>query len=391
MPRQGRRRKKNRTVETNHDAATSALTTVEKIPKSLILKKGKTNLEIAELVMDMRRLMLPYTAMNFKEDAKNRKLTLSQYATHLALPMGITHILQFSQSNESLQLRLGRLPAGPVLSFRVHSFSLSKDIQRLQRRPISTAAKSMTQHPAITVTNHFPNDGNPEVKLMNITFQNLFPQINVSNVQLHECKRIVLFDRMERTGRIHMRQYAITTKQSNVNKRLYRLQKSNHLPNLHNCQDIADYLQGNAYKSDGSCKSDYTSDEEDTKTVASTTSSKASQSALKLVELGPRLELELIKVEKDLDHKNATILYHKELTQEQLAAKASKRQEQKSLKEERQRIQAENVERKEAVRKRKRDKKRIRQTDDEPATPTTVERIEGVSSSSEDESDEEKD
>jgi ribosome biogenesis protein SSF1/2 len=148
MPRRGRQRKKSRTQEVSEAAAASSLTTVEKIPKSLIIRRGKTCPELVELIQDMRRMMLPYTALNFKEDPKNRKLTLQQYATHLALPMGITHIGQFSQSTsdhgERVMLRLGRLPAGPVLHFRVHQFTLSRDIQKLQRRPMSATAASIT-------------------------------------------------------------------------------------------------------------------------------------------------------------------------------------------------------------------------------------------------------
>ena len=108
-----------------------------KVPKSLVIRKGKTAAELGELVTDLRRLMLPFTAVHFQDDPKNRKLTLQQYCTHLALPMGITHILQFTQKEERCHLRLARLPEGPVLTFRVHQFSLSRHIVRLQKRPIA--------------------------------------------------------------------------------------------------------------------------------------------------------------------------------------------------------------------------------------------------------------
>jgi ribosome biogenesis protein SSF1/2 len=404
MPRRGRQRKKSRTQEISETAAASSLTTVEKIPKSLIIRRGKTCPELVELIQDVRRMMLPYTALNFKEDPKNRKLTLQQYATHLALPMGITHIGQFSQSTsdhgERVLLRLGRLPAGPVLHFRVHQFTLSRDIQKLQRRPMSATAASMTHHPAITVTNNFNSTVGgagggsppPHVKLMNITFQNLFPQINVSTVQLHECKRVVLFDRHDATGHIHVRHYAITTKSANVHKRLVRLQKATaHLPNLHKCQDIADYLEA-GYKSDnGGYKSDYASDdEEETRTILSSTTGASNkvQSALKLVELGPRLELELIKVEKDLE-KASTVLYHATATPEELAARAAARQRQQEEKAERRKVQDENVSRKEAERKRKRDAKKSRQRP--PPTTKTTTAKDDVEERGEDDSDGEDD
>jgi ribosome biogenesis protein SSF1/2 len=230
---------------------------------------------------------------------------------------------------------------------------------------------------------------------MNITFQNLFPQINVSTVQLHECKRVVLFDRQDATGHVHVRHYAITTKSANVHKRLVRLQKkaTAHLPNLHKCQDIADYLEA-GYKSDsGGYKSDYASDdEEETRTILSSTTTGASssskiQSALKLVELGPRLELELIKVEKDLE-KASTVLYHATATPEELAERAATRQRQQEEKAERRKVQDENVSRKEAERKRKRDAKKSRQR--LPTKPTTA-KNDDVEERGEDGSDEEDD
>ena len=132
-----------------------------------MIRRGKTNAEVSDLVDDMRQLMLPYTALNFQENPKNRKLTLSQYATNLALPMGITHMMAFSQKKERLHCRLARTPAGPTLTFRVHHFSLAKHVKRLQRRPVSRHTSSMQSHPPVVVTNNFGAEkAPPHVKLM---------------------------------------------------------------------------------------------------------------------------------------------------------------------------------------------------------------------------------
>lgn len=133
MPKRGRRRKKSRThvaLEKQENAATALQEENEptKVPKSLVIRRGKTAQEVGDLVEDLRHLMLPYTALHFKEDPKNRKLTLQQYSKNLALPMGISHILAFAQNQEKLNLRLARTPEGPTLHFRVHQFSLAKHI-----------------------------------------------------------------------------------------------------------------------------------------------------------------------------------------------------------------------------------------------------------------------
>ena len=66
MPRRGRKRKKTRTHVVDADErVTSALRANDelKIPRSLVLRRGKTEGEIGELVADLRRLMRPYTAV----------------------------------------------------------------------------------------------------------------------------------------------------------------------------------------------------------------------------------------------------------------------------------------------------------------------------------------
>ena len=136
---------------------------------------------VADLVQDVRKIMMPYTAANFKEDANQRKLTLQKYCQHACLPLGISHILAFSQNEERLALRIAKTPQGPTLTFRVHKFSLAKHIQRLQRRPVNT--KSLIDNPPIVVTNNFGDaTAPPEVKLMRITFQNMFPAIIVASL-----------------------------------------------------------------------------------------------------------------------------------------------------------------------------------------------------------------
>ena len=167
-----------------------------KVPKSLIIRRGKTEAVVADLIQDLRKMMMPYTAYNFQEDANYRKLTLNKYCQHVCLPLGISHIMAFSQNEERLTMRVAKTPQGPTLTFRVHLFSLSKHIQKLQRRPIS--AKSLMDSSPIVVTNNFGDQtAPPQVKLMRITFQNMFPAINVATVKLKECRRVVLFHLIE--------------------------------------------------------------------------------------------------------------------------------------------------------------------------------------------------
>jgi ribosome biogenesis protein SSF1/2 len=384
MPKRGRKRKKTHTHAANAENVAGTLTNSDdvKVPKSLIIRRGKCETVVADLVHDLRRLMMPFTAMSFHEDANFRKLTLGKYCQHVCLPLGISHILAFSQNQERLSLRIAKTPQGPTLTFRVHLFSLTKHIQKLQRRPINI--KTLLDNPPIVVTNNFGDQtAPPHIKLMRITFQNMFPAINVATVKLKECHRVVLFHLMaeeqsqsERTGggavvqRVEMRQYAIKATPVGVNSKVRRLIQSK-IPNLSKVQDIADYIAGNTLTSVDAASD---SEPEDASAVVELAQSYAGKgnksrgmSSLKLVELGPRLSLELIKVEQGLGE--GTVMYHAHITKTPEEAKAiqAKAENKIRLKEQRRQEQEQNVERKRKVKDEKQLAKKKRKEEREQA------------------------
>lgn len=371
MPRRGRRRKKSRTHvdESKTEAAQSALKSAKeetKVPKSMVFRRGKTEVEVGELVHDMRQMMLPFTALNLQE---NKNLTFSQYSQHLALPMGVSHMLCFSQNEERLWLRLGRTPEGPTLLFRVQQFSLHRHLAALQKRPVSLNTPALHTNPPIVVTNNFESNNRqtaPQLKLLRITFQNLFPATNVFTVKLQDCRRVALFHYDETNDSIEWRHYAITATPVGVNRRVKRLITTKHkLPNLHHCQDIAEYLDGNL--SDAPSDSEAEDDDAVVKLSDRFTGAnhKSQSSALKLKELGPRLTLKLVKVEKGLA--SGDVLYHALVhkTPEEAAALKAKKEKERQLKLQRRAQQEANVDRKRQVADEKRSKKRQRRTETE--------------------------
>ncbi|KAL3801317.1 hypothetical protein ACHAW5_002232 [Stephanodiscus triporus] len=403
MPRRGRHRKKTRThVVATDERITSALHSNDalKVPRSLVIRRGKTEGELVELVTDLRKLMRPYTALNFKEDARNRKMTLSHYAKSLCGPLGITHILGVSQNSGKVTLRVGRTPGGPTLTFRVKRFTLGRHIRSVQRRPYDSV--KAYDSPPVVVTNNFGDaSAAPHVKLMRITFQNMFPAINVSTVKLGECRRVVLFNFVRRdaaggggaeaeaeengkkkvgsTGgnldddddledeEVEVRHYAIRTKPVGVDRRVRRLVESK-IPNLGKLNDIADYIAkseeagGAGGMSVGDMSDSEAEDEAAHVVMPSSSSSKrrgkkgndngsatiggGSKSALKLVELGPRLRLKLYKVERLLSA--GDVMYHAYVskTPSEIAALKKRKDAEASLKKRRREEQEENVERK---------------------------------------------
>jgi len=388
MPKRGRRRKKTHTHVADEENVAGTLSNSElvRVPKSLIIRRGKCESVVTDLIQDLRRLMMPYTALNFQEDASYRKLTLSKYCQHVCLPLGVSHILAFSQNQDRLSMRVAKTPQGPTLTFRVQRFSLSKHIQKLQRRPIN--AKSLLDSPPIVVTNNFGDQtAPPQVKLMRITFQNMFPAINVANVKLKDCRRVVLFHLIEEESpdeksedgtpvvkqRVEIRQYAIKATPVGVDKKVRRLIQSK-IPNLNKVQDIADYIAGNANATTSVDAASDSEPEDGSNTVVQLAQNyvgkgnkSQGKSALKLVELGPRLCLELIKVEQGLSSGNVMFHAHIKKTPEEAKAIVEKAEVKTKLKTQRRQEQERNVERKRKLGEEKRDAKKRRKQEREDA------------------------
>eukprot|EP00804_Cyclotella_cryptica_P020111 CCRYP_020130-RA/>CCRYP_020130-RA protein AED:0.00 eAED:0.00 QI:284/-1/1/1/-1/1/1/200/451 len=395
MPRRGRKRKKTRThvVETDDRIRGALLSQDElKIPRSLVIRRGKVESELVELVGDLRKLMRPYTAVNFKEDATNRKITLSHYANSLTSTMGITHILAVSQNGPKVNLRLGRTPAGPTLTFRVKRFTLGRHLRAVQRRPIDSARAF--ESPPVVVTNNFGDaTAAPHVKLMRISFQNMFPAINVGTVQLKECRRVVLFNFIRRdvtskknednpTGvddddendledeEVEVRHYAIRAKPVGVDRKVRRLIEAK-IPNLSKLEDISDYITGKTSSGapapaiNSGALSDSEAEDESAHVVLPAKyrgkgNNQSQKSALKLVELGPRLRLKLVKVERGMA--SGDVMYHAYVhkTPQEIKELKERKEGEIQLKKRRREEQEANVARKRADKEEKKARREAR-------------------------------
>mmetsp|Transcript_6040 Transcript_6040/g.12552 ORF Transcript_6040/g.12552 Transcript_6040/m.12552 type:complete len:460 (+) Transcript_6040:73-1452(+) len=396
MPRRGRKRKKTRThvVETDERIRGALASQDElKIPRSLVIRRGKVESEIVELVGDLRKLMRPYTAVNFKEDAKNRKVTLSHYANSLSTSMGVTHIFALSQNSSRINLRIGRTPAGPTLSFRVKRFTLGRQIRAVQRRPFDSM--KAFESPPVVVTNNFGDvTAAPHVKLMRITFQNMFPAINVSTVKLSECRRVVLFnfirrnvtekdpekakevgDDDEEDEEVEVRHYAIRAKPVGVDRKVRRIVEAK-IPNLGRLDDISDYITGQTASGapapavNSGAMSDSEGEDETSHVVLpgkyrGKGNNKSQKSALKLVELGPRLRLKLVKVERGMA--SGDVMYHAYVhkTPEEVKELKNRKEQEAALKKRRREEQEANVAKKKAAKEEKKAVKEARKKERE--------------------------
>ncbi len=398
-----RRRTKKRTHvgATSGSAANVAKNVVSREPRSMVIRigAGEVGPSVSQLVKDIRTMMEPGTASRLKERRSNR---LRDY-TAMAGPLGVSHLLLVSRStNGNTNLRLALTPRGPTLHFQIEQYSLSKDVHKAQKHPHGGGREYLTA--PLLVMNNFstppPADGSQShvpthlESLTTSVFQSLFPPISAAATPLSSIRRVLLLNRETSKGSsglkrddegsyiLNLRHYSITTKRTGLSRGIKRLQaaerlmgqrsvNNRNLPNLGKLEDVADYFldpstTGNGYSSasDSEFESDAGIEVQEsvpkkisTKNVVNngrTNSLKVSNSSLsgvekravKLYELGPRMRLRMTKVEEGVC--NGKVMWHEYLskTDEEVKKMEDVWNKRRREKEERKRIQKENVKRK---------------------------------------------
>lgn len=243
-------------------------------------------------------------------------------------------------------------------------------------------------------------DGNAKVpkhleSLITTVFQSLFPPINPQAAPLKSMRRVLLLNREQPDGDadsfvLNFRHYAITTKTTGISKALKRLNaaeklvhskktKKGGLPNLGKLQDIADYMvggeDGQGYVTDGATSGSEAETDAEVEVIDTTAgrvqSRKARASvaasdnhdaddglqpdeasagvekrAVKLVELGPRMKLRLVKVEEGMCQ--GQVMWHEHIhkSKQEIRELKERWEQRRRDKEARKRQQKENVERK---------------------------------------------
>lgn len=298
------------------------------------------------LSRDFRKMMEPFTASNLQERKSNK---IKDFVS-LSGIFHVSHMCLFTRSEKSMSLKVSRFPQGPTLSFKVHSFILTKDvISSLKKQWVE---ENSYQHPPLVILNSFSGEGN-HMKLMANTFQNMFPPLNLTTLKLTSLKRCVLFSYNPVTNLVDMRHFAISLVPVGVNKGIKKIVQRK-VPDLSKFEDISEFIT----KSQALSDSEFDDDETHVQLSQSLKRGNvdSGQSAIRLYELGPRITFELYKVESDL--MTGEVLYHKDIkrTSEDISLMKKKRADRRVQKEGRRKAQEENKAKKE---KAKADHKRI--------------------------------
>lgn len=398
-----------------HAAARTATSSKpgERIPKSMVIRigAGEVGPSISQLVKDVREVMEPHTASRLKERKGNR---LRDYTT-MAGPLGVSHLLLFSRSeNGNTNLRLAITPRGPTLHFRVTNYSLCKDIVKSLKRAKSVGTEHTTS--PLLVMNNFSskeglqNDAVPKhlESLTTSVFQSLFAPINPQATPLRSIRRILLLDRVTPKPEsddppyvLQFRHYSIATptarsSQPRALRKLNAAAQSTNtsrrsLPNLGRLGDMSEYLLDPSAAAAGYTSASETELDTDAEVEVLAPSARRAPNkverqatrdarrarmeqngegmededgepqqpqpeyrakdrvekrAIKLTELGPRMTLRLTKVEEGLC--GGKIMWHEYIhkTKAEMAEMEKTWNKRNKEKEERRRVQKENIERK---------------------------------------------
>ncbi|ORX48136.1 Brix-domain-containing protein [Piromyces finnis] len=271
----------------------------EKVPRSFVIRSGVVGRAVSYLVRDVRKVMEPNTAVKLRERKTNKLKDFVQVAGHY----GVTHFLIFSQTKVGTNLRIARTPRGPTLTFRINQYSTIKDVLSLQTNPRSKGTEY--KNPPLLVLNNF-GDNDKHMKLMTAMFQNLFPPINVQTMKLGEAKRVLLLNYDSETDRIDFRHYYIGIKITGVNKSIKRIIQTE-VPNLNKFDDISEYILREAHASE----SDIEDGPDSTIVIPQklNRNQRTEQRAVRLTEIGPRMTLQLTKIQNGFC--DGSIIYHR--------------------------------------------------------------------------------
>lgn len=305
---------------------------LKKAPHTFVIHRGLSCPYMVNLSRDFRRVMEPFTASNLQEKKSNK---IKDFVS-LSGIFHVSHMCIFTRSEKNLSLKIARMPQGPTMSFRIHSFILSNDvISSLKKQYVE---ESSFQQAPLVILNSFTDEGN-HIKLMAQTFQNMFPPLNITTIKLSNIKRCVLFSYNPVTKLIEMRHYAITVVPTGVNRAIKKIAMKK-IPDMNRFEDISDFVLKSQLLSDSEFE-----DEESNVTLSQSLKKgnvESGQSGIRLRELGPRITFELYKVEAEL--MTGEVLYHKEITKslDEVLKMRRKRADKKILKEKRKKEQEEN-------------------------------------------------
>lgn len=292
--------RKKRKNSKRHKGSSWEPAKLKEAPHSFVIKRGKIGGGLSKLMLDIRGVFEPFTAKNLHVTHKNSVRDF----VNVASLFHVQNMLIITRTEKSAYLRFCKLPRGPTITYKIVNYTLKKDVVACQRKPCSTPGLHLVAPLVIMKSFNEKVEGDEEHQfdqneLQTVMWQGLFPSIDVRNLKLLTMKRCVLMRLNTDTGIIDFRHYAIKVRPVGVSKQIRRLVTRKKVPDLGKFQSIDEILDDGGMSSGAS---DGEEDQLDTARHVDTSNDdfSTSRSAIRLVELGPRMSLKLYRIHEGL-------------------------------------------------------------------------------------------
>ncbi|XP_042221417.1 suppressor of SWI4 1 homolog [Homarus americanus] len=329
------RRKMGRLSRRNRDQSRAKQATEERVPQCIVISRGNVGREIKKLTEDLRQVMEPNTATKLRHTKNNNIKDFVAVAGQL----NITHLVAFSQTSVGLYLKVCRIPHGPTLTFRIKVFARSKDVLSSLKKHRVHSGLYITG-PCL-MTNLQPEGGDLHLQLSARMFLDMFPTITPNQIKTDTIQRCCLINYDPNDGLFDFRHYSINVVPVGISKAVKKFNKRK-LPDLSSYNDVSEFMTKAAILSESEAEDDPSAHVMADVKVARRKLG-LQKSSVRLSELGPRLSLELMKIEEGL--LDGKTLYNRIVTKtdEEKLQLEKKRKHKKQLKMKRKKQQQENV------------------------------------------------
>lgn len=383
MPRKaGGGRRKRRTHKIDNDQSE------DKVARSFVIRRGHVPNGIRDLVPELRNTLMPYTATRLKERRMNSLKDFVSIGTQL----GVSHLWILSATAKGPYLRIGKLAQGPTSTFRIVEYSLACDIRAMQRRPVLLTDADLTVSPLLIMNNFNANlttvtpssatitpdeedskktNQQKAIELVSQTLKHSFPPLDVNTTKLSGLKRVLLIHRDLESGLIYVRHYALRLLQAGLSTSVRKMVQKKRIPKMSQLNDVSQILekdlQHTLFSSDseaggGGLLSGPQGTTPSTNQVKLPQPvkqlRKGANTTVKLTEVGPRLTLQLVKIQAGLC--DGAVLYHQFETRSDEQARDTEQRitQRKELKRKRREEQDANVKRKEDAKRAKKERRK---------------------------------
>ncbi|XP_074386246.1 suppressor of SWI4 1 homolog [Zonotrichia albicollis] len=320
------------------------------VPHSFVFARGRAGRSLRSLCKDLRKVLEPFTARNLQVRRRNSLRDL----VAVAGPLGVSQFLVLSKSQSGVNLKLFRLPGGPTLTFKVLQYSLVRDVVSALKR--HRMHEQQFLHPPLLVLGNFGAQAGMELRLMAGMFQGMFPAINVHKVNLNSIRRCLLISYDAESRLLELRHYSVQVVPVGLSRGLRKILREK-FPNLARMGDVSELLLGDPALSESEAEPDGPQNVlELAQNCAGRGNAATQQSAIRVTEIGPRLTLQLLKVEEGLGQGN--VLYHglAPKGEQELRELQARRERRLQVRAERRRLQEQNLERKRKQREQNRER-----------------------------------